>query len=114
MQFFTGHAGRGVTPSGVRHHLIGGGAGSNSVILLNSLAGPVSNEEFDTLTPSASAYLKNNAISDPSSIVAHQGGPVTVLVRTRAGRYGVLQITGFTENPRGVGRLLASAFPVSR
>jgi hypothetical protein len=27
---------------------------------------------------------------------------VTVLIRTRAGRYGLLQITGFTENPRGV------------
>jgi hypothetical protein len=94
------------SPLGTGIHLIGGGAGSNSVILLNSRAAPVSkNEEFDTLTPSAvvaSAILKNNVMSDPSCIVAHQGGPVTVLVRTRAGRYGVLQITGFTENPRGV------------
>ena len=81
-------------------------ASGDSLNVFKSVTVPVDNTEFDTITPAALAtnsVLNGQEPGDKTITTTHP--PSTFLFKTYAGHRGsrgILQITGFTENPRGV------------
>jgi predicted Ser/Thr protein kinase len=75
----------------------------NGLVGLDIAAIPVGNELWDEST--AEGVLEQLSTAKPRDTFLFKAGGVlsaTWLFRTREGGAGILQITGFTENPRGV------------
>jgi len=67
------------------------------------VAAPVPSEEWDRMIPTRLEYYFT--LAKPGTPVAMTAGgdlPTTFAIKTREGGSGLLQITGFTDNPRGV------------
>ncbi len=67
------------------------------------VAAPVPNEEWDSATPDRLDYYFT--LAKPGTPVTMSGRgdlPATFAFKTREGAVGLLQITGFAENPPGV------------
>jgi hypothetical protein len=83
-----------------------GDASGNSLMGCDLAVVPVSNEQFDgasteTIVKRLNETALTNAAQD--SVALHATNtPATWLFKSREGGVGILQITGFTENPRGV------------
>jgi len=81
-------------------------ASGGSLIVFQSVTVPVSNAEFDTLTPAAlvtNSVLNGQEPGDKTITITNP--PSTFLFKTYAGNRGsrgILQIAGFTDKPRGV------------
>ncbi len=95
-----------VTQKGI--DVVSDASGSSMQVFLWSTV-PVSNEVFDAITPAALANdneLNRRATRGGTMEVCETltitNPPATYLFKTRDGNYGVMQIAGFTDNPRGV------------
>jgi hypothetical protein len=69
------------------------------------IARPVTARQWDYVTGAAVAgneFLTLGTLGSPVFLSAKGQLPETFLIKTREGGMGILQITGFTENPRGV------------
>ena len=83
-----------------------GDASGNSLAGYDLVALPVANEQFDSASADTILWRQNetaltNAREDFLTLHA-TNTPATWLFKTREGSSGILQITGFTDNPRGV------------
>jgi type II secretory pathway pseudopilin PulG len=83
-----------------------GDASGNSLAGCDLVALPVASEQFDSALTDTILWRQNetaltNAGEDFVTLHA-TNTPATWLFKTREGGSGILQITGFTENPRGV------------
>ncbi|MGA2221013.1 MAG: serine/threonine-protein kinase [Verrucomicrobiia bacterium] len=81
-------------------------ASGDSLTVFQSVTVPIDNVEFDTITPAA---LATNSVlngQEPGDkTITTTNPPSTFLFKTYAGNRGsrgILQIVGFTDNPRGV------------
>ncbi|MGA2615986.1 MAG: protein kinase [Thermoguttaceae bacterium] len=78
------------------------------VLGLDLPAIPVANDVWDQITTTQLAEQLKGRLSgwgfipQVADLVTDGKFPATYLFQTRAGRMGILQVTGFTDNPRGV------------
>jgi hypothetical protein len=83
-----------------------GDASGNSLAGCDLVALPVASEQFDSALTDTILWRQNEtALTNAGEdfVILHATNtPATWLFKTREGRSGILQITGFTENPRGV------------
>jgi hypothetical protein len=83
-----------------------GDASGGSLMGCDLVAVPVANEQFEVASvETVAGRLKEIALTDATqdSVTLHAtNAPAVWLFKTREGGTGILQITGFTENPRGV------------
>jgi multidrug efflux pump subunit AcrA (membrane-fusion protein)/predicted Ser/Thr protein kinase len=64
---------------------------------------PVLNVDWDTLKPSAVAeQLQHGKLGTPAVMSGKGELPATYLLETREGGQGIMQILGFTDQPRGI------------
>src|SRR5207302_9138499 len=80
-----------------------GNAREHALNVFNMVALPIDDRTFDLLAPSAlvNAELMRESSRHDQSLVAGKTS-ATWIFNTREGSLGVLQITGFTDKPRGV------------
>jgi hypothetical protein len=71
----------------------------------NTVVLPAQTNAWDSATPTGVKYRWELITQEPETeamVVKQVGSPDTFYIRTCDNNYGLLQITGFTENPRGV------------
>jgi hypothetical protein len=75
------------------------------VFCYNAVVLPAETNAWNSATPIAVKFRWELSTQEPEKetlLVKMAGSPDTSYIRTRDGDYGLLQITGFTDNPRGV------------